>query len=242
MSKGRLRPKAEVYTPNTLDKTRFNNDKVIEQYDSLISKQIAEANAWRLVGLLCLIMLLISLGFLIYTINLPKTELVVIGVNDIGETKYYGASGGISYDGYDMKNSIISNILTNFIEKRYKITTDGNLMYNNYRDCMYYLEEKKRRVFELEINNSDPFALVGMLKQEVKIETIIPVSESTYQVDWINISQELSGYGYTEEKFRGVFTMMKMNAEQYNNLDEKVRVKNPMGIYITDYSIVKVEK
>ena len=78
MSKGRLRPKAEVYTPNTLDKTSFNNDKVIEHYDSLISKQIAEANAWRLVGLLGLIMLLISLGFLIYTINLPKTELVVI--------------------------------------------------------------------------------------------------------------------------------------------------------------------
>ena len=43
------------------------------------------------------------------------------------------------------------------------------------------------------------------------------------------------------KKKRGIFTLFKLSAKDYNNLEEKKRVLNPLGIYITDYNIVDVE-
>ena len=45
MSKGRLKPKAEVYTPNSLDKTRFNNDKLIAKRDLVYLFSVFESGS-----------------------------------------------------------------------------------------------------------------------------------------------------------------------------------------------------
>ena len=52
---------------------------------------------------------------------------------------------------------------------------------------------------------------------------------------------DMDGYGKRRTKKRGIFTLFKLSAKDYNNLEEKKRVLNPLGIYITDYNIVDVE-
>lgn len=236
----RLRAKNEFYTPAGKDVTRGNTDEVIRQYDGLISKYNADASAWRKVGFISIGLFAACVICLIYTINLPKTELVVVGVNDIGQTRYYGKTGGISYDGYDMKESIIKNIVNEFIKGTYTITADPEYMYNNYSDCMFYLDENKRRYYEMEIQQTDPFSHVGEYKQNVKIESVIPTSSSTYQVDFFLITSDMAGYGLKEKRMRGILSFRKLTAEQYNKTNETLRIKNPMGIYITDYSITEI--
>ena len=237
----RIKWKPEVYTIKGNVDNKLIFDQTIAEYDGLVSKLHADCNAWRFVGLVCLLLFAGCIGILIYTLKLPKTELVVVAVNDLGEAKYYGTTRGLSFDEYDIKEAAIKNILQTFIENTYTVTTDSQYMYNGFVKCMNYLEENKRKYYELEIKNNDPFQLVGKIKRNVEIETIIPVSESTYQVDWWNIQSDLDGYRVTKEKKRGIFTMNRLSARDYNTLDEKKKILNPLGIYITDYNIVTVE-
>ena len=241
--KGRLRPTNKIFTESNSVNNRFINDSVIEQYDSYVSKLLKDCNTWKVIALFSLIMLIISLCVLGKANSLPRTELVVIGVNDLGQAKYYGKTSGFSYDGYvDMHENIIRDILTTFIQNTYTISADSDLMYQNFVDCLYFLPYEKRKNYNLEIKQTDPFSLVGRFKQTIEIETIICISEKTYQVDWYNIETDMSGYREKRYKKRGLFTMQQLSAEQYNKLTEEERTKNPTGTYIIDYNIVDVKE
>ena len=241
--KGRLKPNPNaVYTPHGGPQGKFFGDDACGKYDSLLSNFMVDRNVWRLIGIIAVAALVASLALLAYQTTLPETELVVIGVNDIGETKYYGSTRGISFDGYDNKDDIIKNLLTDFLKKTYTVTTDGEFMYNNYASAMCYLESGKRRSYEADIKDRDPFKDVGRVKNVVTVETVIPVSKSSYQVDWTEVTTELHGFQSEVVKKRGIFTLRRLTAKQYNSLDEKTRENNPMGIYITDYNIVVKDK
>lgn len=241
--KGRLKPNPNaVFTPHGGAEGKFMKEDSSGKYDSILSNFMVDRNVWRLIAIIAVSALVACLGLLGYMMTLPETELVVIGVNDIGETKYYGSTRGISYDGYDNKDDIISNILTDFLKKTYTVTTDGELMYNNYAQAMCYLESGKRRSYEADIRDRDPFKDVGRIKNVVTVETVIPVSKSSYQVDWTEVTTELHGFQSEVVKKRGIFTFRRLTAKQYNALDEKTRMNNPMGIYITDYNIVVKDK
>ena len=236
----RIKWKPETYTIKGNVENKIIFDETIAEYDGLISKLHADCNAWRFVGLCSLLMFCASIGILIYQSTLPKTELVVVGVNDLGEARYYGRTPGLSFDQYDIKEVAIKNIIETYIECTYKISTDSQYMYNNYVRAMNYLDENKRKFYELDIKNEDPFSLVGQLKRDAEIETIIPVSESTYQVDFFVTESDMDGFRKNEKKKRGIFTFSRLSAKDYNAMEERRRILNPLGIYITDYSVVDV--
>ena len=135
--KGRLRPTNKIFTESNSVNNRFINDSVIGQYDSYVSKLLKDCNTWKVIALFSLIMLIVSLCVLGKANSLPRTELVVIGVNDLGQAKYYGKTSGFSYDGYvDMHENITRDILTTFIKNTYTISADSDLMYQNFVDCL----------------------------------------------------------------------------------------------------------
>lgn len=238
---GRLKPKTEIYSSKGGEQTRWNLDKCIQQYDGLLSKNMAEANAWRFVGLLALLLFAASIGILIYTIHLPKTELVVVSVNDVGQARYVGTTRGVKFDEYGMKEACVENIIRTFIERTYTITTDSDLMYHNFKSCLYYLGNQKRKNYMLMINTEDPFKDVGRIKRNVEIETVIPISPNSYQCDFFVTSSELTGYSAVTKKMRAIFSLAQLDSEGYKKLTEEERIANPIGIYITEYNIVEVK-
>lgn len=241
--KGRLRPNPNaVFTPQGGIQTRFETDlKATGMYDSIISNFMADRNVYRLIAIVACVLLVGCFALLAYVSTRPETELVVIGVNDIGETKYYGPAKGLSYDGYEVKEYIVSNLLQDFVKKTFTVSVDGELMYNNFAAAMCYLESDRRRNYELEIKERDPFKDVGRIKNVVTIETVIPVSGFSYQVDWSEGWQELHGGKTGVVRKRGIFTLRKVTAKQYNKLSDDIKVANPTGIFITDYNIVEKE-
>lgn len=244
MASYRLQHRNKSYFKGGKDVTKWTEEaeNALKEYSDIISKYNADAVAWRKIGVFSLLLVLISIGVLVYTVNLPETELIVIGVNDIGETKYYGKTTGINYDGYDLKKYIIQNILQTYIEFTETIPNDSQLLYNNIVRAMYYLDKDTRRNVELQIRNEDPFKEVGRIRRVVEFETFIPLSDMTYQVDYKVITDSYSGVEHEEKKYREVFTLKKISARQYNSLKEKERVLNPMGLFIVDMARVEKEK
>ena len=230
-----LKPKYDVYLSNE------RNKKVMDQYDSLFSKFLSDANFWRFTSLVTLVCLVIAFFTIYYAFHLPQTELVVVSVNDIGEVSYVGKTRGISKEQYDIEENVIKNILNKFLFNTYTISKDSDYMYQCFKTNLYFLDSAKRKAYMKKINDTDPFSDVGRIKRSVRCETIIPISEKSYQVDFYVLESEISGYGEKETKMRGIFSLAKLDEEGYNSLsDEEIKI-NPLGIYITDYNIVEVK-
>lgn len=234
----RLRAKNETYMHKGGAVTSWSEeaDKVLKDYSSLIDKNVAECNAWRFVGLVSVFLLAVAVGILVYCITLPKTDLVVIGVNDVGQARYYGVGKGNKFDDYQLRENCVKNIISTFIEYRYTISTDSEILYRNLSNCMYFLDQKKRKYFHDEIDVEDPFSNVGRIKRNVMIDTIIPVTDSSYQVEFYVTESELDGNRKVMNHLRAIFSVRQIKAKDYENLGENELLFNPLGIYITDYN------
>lgn len=236
----RLNARPQVFHTKGKEETSFARSDYLKQFDSLLSKERAEANSWRFVGLIMLLSLVICFGILFYVVTRPEQKFVVIDVNDIGETKYHGVVSGIDFDSYNNKDPIIKNMLQDFIYDTYLISTDPDLMYRNFVRTMNHMIRTQRKLYEDKIREEDPFKYIGSIKRNTRIESIIKVSEGTYQVDFfVEVTKFGENRSY-ESKMRGIFSFIKVTSVQYNSMTEEERIGNPMGIYITDYSIVEV--
>lgn len=232
----RLQHKNKNYIPDGTDVTRWTEEakKSLGEYSDVISKYNADAVAWRKIAVFSLFLVLIAFGLLLYTVNLPDTELVVIGVNDIGEARYYGKTSGFNYDGYNMKAAMVKNMLTDYVKWTEEIPNDSQLLYNNIVRARHYLNEDTKRKLDIEVKANDPFSDVGRIRRTVEMETVIPLSNMSYQVDYKVVETDMQGMSMKVYLYRAIFTLIKISSRQYNSMSEKERVLNPMGIYITD--------
>lgn len=239
--KGRLKPKIEMYGSGGELKTRWAMDDVLKEYDSALSKTIAEAQVWRNVGFISVIMLCVMCVCFMYIGLKPKKDYLVIGVNDIGKVRYYGSTQGKTFDDFVDTTNVKKNIINEFITKRYTMTSDSDVMYANFQNCLYFLDANRRNAFINEVNEEDPFSDVGKIKGNVEMDTIIPVTENSYQAEWYTVYSEMNGGRMERRHWRGIFSFSRINAQQYSELSEKEYLNNASGYYITDYSIEEIK-
>lgn len=238
---GRLKHKAEMYGQGGEVHTAWEKDRVLKEYDSLLSKQIADANAWRFVGIAAVIMIIVlSLCFMYLGLK-PKREFMVIGVNDVGQVRYYGNVAGKSFEQFTDVEKVLKNNVKEFLEGRFTISTDSDVMYNNFRHCLYFLDSSRRQAFISEVNKEDPFSQVGRVKKNITVDTIIPLSKSSFQAEFYTTESELTGARKTVKRWRAIFTFVKINVDQYANLKEEEYLNNASGFYINDYNIEEVK-
>ena len=239
---GRLRHKSEMYSQGGDVNTVWEKDPVLKEYDSLLSKQIADCNSWRFVGIVAVLMLVVLCFCFVYLGLKPKREFMVIGVNDIGQVRYYGNVAGKSFDEFTDVEKVLKYNITQFLKGRFTVTSDSDVMYENFRNCLYYLDSSRRQAFISEINSEDPFSLVGRLKKNVRIDTIIPLSKSSFQVEFYTTESEMTGQRAITLRWRAVFSFIKLSVQQYSALDEKEYLHNASGFYINDYNIEQVKE
>lgn len=238
---GRLKPKNEMYSSGGSLNTRWAMDDVLTEYDSLLSKNIAEAKAWRTAGLLSVGMLVVMCLAFMYLGIKPKREFVVIGVNDIGQVKYYGNVEGKSFESFTDVDKVLKNIIYEFVTKRFTVSGDSDVMYSNFQSCLYYLDANRRQALIDEINTEDPFSQVGRYKSNVEMDTIIPLTKSSFQAEWVTTVSEINGVNAYKTRYRGIFSFTQISVEQYSQLTDKEYLNNASGFYITDYNIQEVK-
>ncbi len=181
------------------------------------------------------IIILVQQAIVIYAVNQPKTEPIFISVNDIGETKYLGG----------MKNTSMGSVVTpdmveaqvrNFITHMHTIPQDVEVLYQNYHNIYAMLSYNATTKLNDQLKKEDPSELVGFENRSVQIETVIELTENSYQIDFYVTKTETNGlYPVRMHKRAIVTTMIASPAE-------KDILLNPAGIYIKNYDITDIEE
>lgn len=235
----RLKARSEVFGSESPE-LPVNIDRVLGQYDGYISKLLADINHYRRVCLFSFSFIVLAFIVLIYALNLPDIEYVVITVDDQGHAEYVGMDNKKEVDTNGMLENVIHKEITDVITGIRTISFDGQMMYEDIISALGYFDREQSIKMNEIIDDEDPFSQIGRYIRRVSIESIIRTSSTSFQADWIEINYTLTGVETKRQEMRGLFTFRRTTMDQYKNLSEKERQLNPLGYYIVDFNFTEV--
>lgn len=208
----------------------------LEQYVNLVKEEKRQSARWKYFALISFGCLVVSLGVLIYAINLPKTVPLVITVSDWGEAKYVGAVSNYSYNGIKVPEIAINYQLRKFIINRFSIPYDPHILRTNLQDCYSALTRESAAKLSSEIKTDNPMRQYGKKIVTVEIETILKLSAQSYQVDFLIITADSRGQINGRERMRGILAVKLMEPPAED------QILNPLGIYITNFDFTHIKE
>lgn len=78
-------------------------------------------------------------------------------------------------------------------------------------------------------NQGDPFARAKQNSTAVTVDSVVPMSPTTFQVDWTEVSQDAQGTQTGTQHWRGFFTVAL-----HQEGTEDTILLNPAGMYVTN--------
>jgi type IV secretion system protein VirB5 len=194
----------------------------------------ARAQKSERIALICAgVALVLAAALAVMALRPPK--MIVIAVNSKGLYLGSGESDKPVLVTADMKRSALSEWVTNLrsvtsdgisqrwaIEKVYSMISSGSSAQAVVSD-FYRGEPPQTRAQSQTVH--------------VEVNTVLPISEKTYEVEWLEITRDLQGKVLLEQRWKGAFTFVVSSGPRN---DERSSRLNPMGLYITQASWSKV--
>jgi len=232
----RIQPKEIFKGASGPVETRFN--RVINQYDQYINSLVKQNRIWQLVGLCSVVMFLGTIIGWFRVLGIQREIPIVIEVNELGRAKYIGEINSRSYlQGYTVKDYMIESVLRDFIACTRDIYVDQEVMSKNYQQAAAWCSNELKLKLRDDLVAEDPFAMVGRIKRTVSIESGIKITNGTWQYDWFDVTSDIYGKEISKLRYRGMFTVAIQEPQTDNE-----RFNNPLGIYIVDYNISKINE
>lgn len=224
-----MKHRVKTYTPDPTKGNEFN--KLGKQYDSLIGEERREKHIWRCISFFLILYVLASIFGWLYAINLPKSVPMVISVAPWGEAVNMGDISKYSYGTIEVSEAARQWQVRDFITKLRTISSDSKILYDNVTVVFSMITKSVESKVKDQFRNPDVFSLVGKKTITLTFESIIRVSDTSYQVDWI---ERTTGENAGQKRYRGVFTIELLQPSKSHE------ITNPLGIYIRDYDITEI--
>ena len=201
-------------------------------YGDILLDKMNEMKWWRkFLGIGFITLFAIALFFFWYAISLQHTVPVLVNVMPTGEASFLGEvrqSGQIQVP----EQAIVFQIRT-FVNNIRSISIDPQVVYNNIDATFSMVTATYAPILTNMLRANSPFPLVGRVRRTVEIETIIRITESTYQVDWIETSIAHGGQP-TNQRLRGLITIRLIPPTP-----DIIR-NNPLGIFIDAFEFTEL--
>jgi len=228
-TKGQGREAPHVRNPY-LDARREWN----ERYGDYISRE----RSWKLAAMLSSLVALVAVMGVIYIGSQSKFIPFAIGVDELGRAQAYGpVSATNTTDPKIIKASIIQ-----FVEAWRTVSADAWLERKNIFDAYAFVSRTDPAYTTLseywQQAENEPFKRAAKETVTVEIKAVFPVTEDSYQVEWVEILRDRQGKQKGEPlRFKGSFHWTQGQLAQ---VDEKVLWINPFQIYLPNFAWSKV--
>lgn len=203
-------------------------------WDERIGSSRQQANNWRIAAFGSMFVSLVSVGGMIYLGQLPKTEVEVVQVDELGNSSYSGQAGQSMTD---WKPSVkqIEFHLRRFLRMTRSLSSDQMVVRQNWFDAYTYIADEAVNQLNSETRVLTPYQRMENGTVSISIEDTLRLSPDTWQIDWSEQKWSKKGDILGKEHWRGTF---KIEMEIPSSKEDLL--KNPLGMYITHYSWSKV--
>lgn len=200
-----------------------------ERYGSLITR----AKNWRFMALLCATTIVLETGGLIALSMRSRVVPYVVAIDSLGRQVAAGPTEQASV----ADDRLLRAAIFEWVGDLRLVTNDG-------------IAQRKAvdRVYDHIANGSAAMGVISDFYRSdppqkraetqtvnVDVQSVLPTSNKTYEVEWIETARDLQGQVTQQVRWKGAFTVV-VNPP----IDERQMRVNPLGIYVTNASWSKV--
>jgi type IV secretion system protein VirB5 len=200
-----------------------------ERYGDLITR----ARNWRTLAAICALTTLVATAGLMWTVARSRIVPFVVLMDNLGRPLASGiAEQATANDDRLKRASVLA-----WVEDLRLVTTDG-IAQRKAIDHVYsqIASGSEAQTFISEFYRSGPpFKRAQTETVSVEVNSVLPTSNRTFEVDWVETTRDLYGAVKATDRWKGSFSIA-LNPPT----DERLARINPLGVYITNVSWAKV--
>jgi type IV secretion system protein VirB5 len=203
------------------------------EWDERYGEFITRARNWRTMAVISAFVALIATGGMLWQSARSRVIPFVVLVDSLGRPIASGLAEQASVGDDRLRRAVIQD----WIENVRMVTTDGIAQRRAIDHVYAYIASgTNAQAFISDFYRSGPpfkRAQTGTVSVEVK--SVLPTSDRTFEVDWIETARDLFGGVRSTDHWKGSFTIA-LNAPT----EERQARVNPLGLYVTAASWAKV--
>ena len=207
-----------------------------KKHNEYESSRNASLRLWKLFGLLGLLTGLAGVGGMIHIGSQSKFVPYVIEVDKLGQTLPVSVADKAA----PADPRIVSSLLARAITLARMVTPDVVVQRNAIFELYASLDSSDPAALKMQEylgsdSDTSPFKRAAKETVDVQITTVIPQSDETWQVDWME-TVRARGDGSIISRFRMRALVRIYVVPPTNRTSEEQIRKNPLGIFIRDFN------
>jgi type IV secretion system protein VirB5 len=200
----------------------------LRAYTDLLRDAIKTKNfVLYFVGIGSLVLFLAALFLFFFSLQRQDIVPVLVNVMPSGEAAYLGevreGSGEIQ-----VPEAAIRFQVKEFVSNLRSVPVDILVMNEKLTKCYHAASKSYEPYLTRMIREQGFFSLVGKIRRSVDIESVLRITNNSYQVDWLETVSEAGGMNQ-RHKMRALLTVVTISPQP-----EFIET-NPLGIFIEDF-------
>lgn len=197
---------------------------------------ISTRQAWQVMGILSMLVALTGVGGMIHIGQLSKFVPYVIQVDKLGQTAAIARADRAS----PVDGRVVASVVSAFISNSRIVTIDIALQRKAVMDVYAMLAPgdpslQKMTEWLNGTEESSPFKRAIKEMVSVEVVNVLAQTPDTWEVDWIETTRDRQGIVTGKPSYMRALVNIKVVEPTPATSEEQIR-KNPMGIYVKDFS------
>lgn len=206
------------------------------EWNEHVGSVITQKQTWQFIGVLSMLIALLALSGMVYTASKSKFIPYIVEVDSLGQAR----ASHILYETQPVDPRIIHATVADFVKDSRLVTPDvavqSDAIFSVYAKLLINSPATEKMNEYLNANEkSTPFARAQKEMVSIEIKSAIPQSPETWQVDWLETVRSREGKLIKTPFMMRALITIKIIPPSSDTSEEQIR-KNPLGIYITDFS------
>jgi len=200
-----------------------------ERYGDLITR----ARNWRTLAVICAVTTLVATGGLMWLSAHSRIVPFVVLVDNRGRPLASGIAEQATVNDDRLKRASILAWVGDF-----RLVTSDGIAQRKAIDHVYaqIASGSQAQAFVSDFYRSiPPFKRAQIETVSIDVNSVLPTSDRTFEVDWVETTRDLYGAVKATDRWKGSFSIA-LNPPT----DERLARINPLGVYVTNVSLAKV--
>jgi type IV secretion system protein VirB5 len=204
-------------------------------WNSHVDRAFSAQHTWQLFGVTCLLIALGAVAGIIYVGSKSKFVPYVIEVDKLGETVSVGSAQAAAV----ADPRVIRASLASFIASARLVTPDTALQRAAIFRVYALLHSKDPAAQQINewynrTKDSSPFVRAAKVTVTTDINSVLPISAASWQVDWQETTRDRDGAMVGQPMH--MRAMITVYLDPPVSGDEGSIEKNPLGLYVSNFT------
>lgn len=195
-------------------------------WDERLGSARVQAASWRLMAFGCLLLAIGMAAGLVWRSAQSIVTPYVVEVDGGGQVRAVGEAA----TPYEPTEAQLAHHLSRFVTLVRSLSIDPVVVRQNWLDAYAYTTDRGAAALNDYARTNDPFARIGRETVVVQVNSVVRLSERSFQVRWIE-RRYVDGAGAGLERWTAIIPVVL----QPPRTAERLR-QNPLGIYVDGLS------